>query len=43
MTKNEDGEEEPEIFVVFDTNKQPEAVAIGWYVLVFRLGSPIIH
>jgi len=37
---NEDGEEEPEIFVVFDTNRQPEAVAIGWYMYGIQIGQP---
>ena len=37
---NQDGEEEPEIFIVFDTNKQPEAVAIGWYSYGIQIGPP---
>jgi hypothetical protein len=37
---NEDGEEEPEIFIVFNTNKQPDAVVIGWYSYGIRIGSP---
>jgi hypothetical protein len=37
---NQDGEEEPEIFIVFATNKQPEAVAIGWYMYGIQIGPP---
>jgi hypothetical protein len=37
---NQDGEEEPEIFIVFNTNKQPEAVAIGWYMYGIQIGPP---
>ena len=37
---NQDGEEEPEIFIVFDRNKQPEAVAIGWYSYGIQIGPP---
>jgi hypothetical protein len=37
---NQDGEEEPEIFIVFNTNKQPEAVAVGWYSYGIQIGPP---
>jgi hypothetical protein len=37
---NGDGEEEPEIFVVLDANRQPEAVAIGWYAYGIQIGTP---
>jgi len=37
---NELGEEEPEIFVVFSTNKQPDAVVIGWYMFGIQIGPP---
>ena len=37
---NEDGEEEPEIFIVYNTNKQPEAVVIGWYMYGIQIGPP---
>jgi hypothetical protein len=37
---NEYGEEEPEIFIVSDTNRQPEAVAIGWYMYGIQIGLP---
>jgi len=35
---NEFSEEEPEVFVVCDTNGQPQAVAVGWYMYGIRLG-----
>ena len=35
------GEEEPEIFIILsDKSKQPEAVAIGWYMYGIQIGSP---
>ena len=37
---NEYGEEEPEIFIVLNTNRQPEAVAIGWYMYGIEIGTP---
>jgi hypothetical protein len=37
---NEYGEDEPEIFIVCGTNKQPEAVGIGWYMYGIRIGPP---
>lgn len=38
--KDEYGQEEPEIFIVFSTNRQPEAVMIGWYSYGIRIGTP---
>ena len=35
---NEYGEEEPEIDIVLGSNKQPEAVAIGWYSYGIQIG-----
>jgi hypothetical protein len=40
---NEFGEEEPEIFIVLDANRQPEAVGIGWYQYGIQLGPPEYH
>ena len=37
---NEDGEEEPELFIVRNAAKQPEAVAIGWYSYGIQIGPP---
>jgi hypothetical protein len=37
---NADGEEEPEVFIVLDANRQPEAVAIGWYMYGVQIGPP---
>jgi hypothetical protein len=37
---NGDGEEEPEIFIVLDTNRLPESVAIGWYMYGIQIGPP---
>jgi hypothetical protein len=37
------GEEEPEIFIVLDANRQPEALAIGWYSYGIQIGTPEYH